>query len=108
MYYIVIRESQQNDMPFISELVRKAYLSNVSKAFVAALFNEVSVNEDLCKLLMKVVVGNVSSYCFISSLYVYFYGSSSSVLLVFNTDSFDYAVHFNLWHYFNESSRINT
>lgn len=42
MYYIVIRESQPNDLPHISELVRRAYISNVRNFFFSALFNEVN------------------------------------------------------------------
>ncbi|XP_063915844.1 uncharacterized protein LOC135131909 [Zophobas morio] len=82
MYYIVIRESQQNDMPFISELVRKAYLSNVSKAFVAALFNEVTFQAIvLLAAFMFIFMGVPLQYCLFSipivliMLYILIYGT---------------------------------
>lgn len=42
MYYIVIREKRENDTPALSELVRNAYLSNVTNSWKNALYNEVN------------------------------------------------------------------
>ncbi|XP_066151546.1 N-acetylaspartate synthetase-like [Euwallacea fornicatus] len=40
MYFIVIRNQRDNDTPQVSELVRKAYASNISNIFWGTLLNE--------------------------------------------------------------------
>lgn len=42
-YIVIIRETTPRDAPYINELVKNAYLSNVNTAWMNALFKEVII-----------------------------------------------------------------
>ncbi|CAH1178998.1 unnamed protein product [Phaedon cochleariae] len=81
-YYIVIRESSDQDRPFISEVVLNAYSSNIKNTWLNALFNEVTYQTMvLVFALLFICFGVPLFYCFSSiplvllSLYVIIYAT---------------------------------
>jgi hypothetical protein len=82
MFFIVIRESLPNDIPAISEVVRKAYISNVPTTFFSALFNEVTFQAViLLAAFMFIFMGVPLQYCLTAlpavliMLYILIYGT---------------------------------
>ncbi|XP_050303152.1 uncharacterized protein LOC126740712 [Anthonomus grandis grandis] len=43
MYYIIIRQQTENDTPQVSEIIRKAYASNIKDMFIGTLLHEATL-----------------------------------------------------------------
>ncbi|CAH1953769.1 unnamed protein product [Acanthoscelides obtectus] len=82
MYYIVIREKKDQDTPALSEVVRNAYLSNVSHSWQNALFSEVTFQMIIItSALLFIVLGVPLLYCLIAIPIVIF----GTYILIYGT-----------------------